>query len=120
MESHRGQRLLCREVEVRSSHPGSRVVNVNVVPTEAVVRFTNKGPTNMSVHVHGQYNRAPFDGWAGDYALPGQYKVGAVSPRYSMKELTQARITTTRTPRVQELYGITYVHHTRAYTSEVS
>ena len=29
----------------------------------------------MSVHVHGQYNRAPFDGWAGDYALPGQYKV---------------------------------------------
>jgi bilirubin oxidase len=28
----------------------------------------------MSVHVHGQYNRAPFDGWAADYANPGQYK----------------------------------------------
>jgi len=28
----------------------------------------------MSIHVHGQYNRAPFDGWAVDYATPGQYK----------------------------------------------
>jgi hypothetical protein len=28
----------------------------------------------MSVHVHGQYNRAPFDGWASDRATPGQYK----------------------------------------------
>ncbi|PVI05199.1 bilirubin oxidase [Periconia macrospinosa] len=41
---------------------------------EAVVRFINSGPTNMSVHVHGQFSRAPFDGWAADYALPGQYK----------------------------------------------
>ncbi|KAF2851790.1 Cupredoxin [Plenodomus tracheiphilus IPT5] len=41
---------------------------------EAVVRFTNNSPTNSSVHVHGQYNRAPFDGWAADYAVPGQYK----------------------------------------------
>lgn len=41
---------------------------------EAVVRFSNSGPTNMSVHVHGQYNRAPFDGWAADYATTGQYK----------------------------------------------
>ncbi|KAI8942988.1 hypothetical protein NX059_001026 [Plenodomus lindquistii] len=41
---------------------------------EAVVRFTNNSPINSSVHVHGQYNRAPFDGWAADYALPGQYK----------------------------------------------
>jgi FtsP/CotA-like multicopper oxidase with cupredoxin domain len=41
---------------------------------EAVVRFVNNGPTNVSVHVHGQYNRAPFDGWAADYAYPGQYK----------------------------------------------
>ncbi|KAI4627053.1 uncharacterized protein J4E87_004395 [Alternaria ethzedia] len=41
---------------------------------EAVVRYTNTGPTNSSVHVHGQYNRAPFDGWAADYAFPGQYK----------------------------------------------
>lgn len=43
-------------------------------PIEAVVRFKNNGPTNSSVHVHGQYNRAPFDGWAADYADPGQYK----------------------------------------------
>lgn len=41
---------------------------------EAVVRFINSGPANVSVHVHGQFNRAPFDGWAADYALPGQYK----------------------------------------------
>lgn len=41
---------------------------------EAVVRFINRGPSKMSVHVHGQYNRAPFDGWAADYAQPGQYK----------------------------------------------
>lgn len=48
--------------------------NLLIPFTEAVVRFTNKSPTNSSVHVHGQYNRAPFDGWAADYALPGQYK----------------------------------------------
>ncbi|CAI6332265.1 unnamed protein product [Periconia digitata] len=42
--------------------------------TEAVVRFINHASSNMTVHVHGQFNRAPFDGWAADYALPGQYK----------------------------------------------
>lgn len=42
--------------------------------SEAVVRFINNGPTHMSIHVHGQYNRAPFDGWADDMASPGQYK----------------------------------------------
>jgi bilirubin oxidase len=41
---------------------------------EAVVRFSNNSPTNVSTHVHGQYSRAPFDGWAADYAVPGQYK----------------------------------------------
>ncbi|KAF2005748.1 hypothetical protein P154DRAFT_318772 [Amniculicola lignicola CBS 123094] len=41
---------------------------------EAVIRFSNNGPSDMSVHVHGQYNRAPFDGWAADTADPGQYK----------------------------------------------
>ncbi|KAK7185153.1 hypothetical protein DPSP01_000731 [Paraphaeosphaeria sporulosa] len=41
---------------------------------EAVVRFINNGPSNMSVHVHGQYNRSPFDGWASDMTSPGQYK----------------------------------------------
>ena len=48
-------------------------VKAESVP-EAVVRYTNTSPTNSSVHVHGQYNRAPFDGWAADYAFPGQYK----------------------------------------------
>lgn len=38
------------------------------------MRVNNLSPTNAAVHVHGQYNRAPFDGWAADYALPGQYK----------------------------------------------
>lgn len=28
----------------------------------------------MAAHVHGQFNRAPFDGWAGDTVAPGQYK----------------------------------------------
>lgn len=28
----------------------------------------------MTAHVHGQFNRAPFDGWAGDMVAPGQYK----------------------------------------------
>jgi bilirubin oxidase len=28
----------------------------------------------MSVHVHGQYNRAPFDGWASDWAVPNWRK----------------------------------------------
>ncbi|KAF2122934.1 bilirubin oxidase [Lophiotrema nucula] len=41
---------------------------------EAVVRFTNNGPSKSSVHVHGQYNRAPFDGWAAATSNPGQYK----------------------------------------------
>lgn len=41
---------------------------------EAVVRFANRGPINISTHVHGQYNRAPFDGWASDYTYPSQYK----------------------------------------------
>jgi FtsP/CotA-like multicopper oxidase with cupredoxin domain len=41
---------------------------------EAVVRFKNNGDKDIAVHVHGQYNRAPFDGWASDLAKPGEYK----------------------------------------------
>ncbi|KAF2269945.1 Cupredoxin [Lojkania enalia] len=41
---------------------------------EVVTRFTNNGPSASSVHLHGSYNRAPFDGWAGDHISPGQYK----------------------------------------------
>ncbi|KAJ4313124.1 hypothetical protein N0V94_007103 [Neodidymelliopsis sp. IMI 364377] len=41
---------------------------------EAVVRFKNHGDKDLSVHLHGSYSRAPFDGWAEDVTKPGQYK----------------------------------------------
>ncbi|KAF2200190.1 hypothetical protein GQ43DRAFT_374394 [Delitschia confertaspora ATCC 74209] len=41
---------------------------------EAVVRFINHGDKNISVHLHGSYSRAPFDGWAEDTTGVGQYK----------------------------------------------
>ncbi|KAK7914450.1 hypothetical protein PG985_012153 [Apiospora marii] len=42
--------------------------------TEAVVRFINKSKNPNSVHLHGSYSRAPFDGWAEDVTKPGEYK----------------------------------------------
>lgn len=41
---------------------------------EAVVRFINNGVRATSVHLHGSYSRAPFDGWANDTTEVGQYK----------------------------------------------
>ncbi|KAF3001928.1 hypothetical protein E8E13_006759 [Curvularia kusanoi] len=41
---------------------------------EAVVRFTNHAEKDLSVHLHGSYSRAPFDGWAEDVTKKGQYK----------------------------------------------
>ena len=41
---------------------------------EAVVRFINHSDRETSVHLHGSYSRAPFDGWADYTALVGQYK----------------------------------------------
>lgn len=41
---------------------------------EAVVRFINKGVSNSSIHLHGSYSRAPFDGWAEDTTDVGQFK----------------------------------------------
>lgn len=41
---------------------------------EAVVRFINKASIPNSVHLHGSYSFAPFDGWAEDTTSPGQYK----------------------------------------------
>ncbi|THX45558.1 oxidase cueO precursor [Aureobasidium pullulans] len=41
---------------------------------EAVVRFINHADRANSVHLHGSYTRAPFDGWADDTTEPGQYK----------------------------------------------
>ncbi|KAH7305527.1 hypothetical protein B0I35DRAFT_492912 [Stachybotrys elegans] len=47
-----------------------------IVPrgTEAIVRFVNNGLNETSVHLHGSYSRAPFDGWAEDVTQPGEYK----------------------------------------------
>lgn len=42
--------------------------------TEAVVRFINHSDRTNSVHLHGSYSRAPFDGWADDVTEVGQYK----------------------------------------------
>ncbi|KAI5265941.1 oxidase cueO precursor [Aureobasidium subglaciale] len=41
---------------------------------EAVVRFINHADRANSVHLHGSYSRAPFDGWAEDTTEPGEYK----------------------------------------------
>lgn len=41
---------------------------------EAIVRFVNHGEKDISVHLHGSYSRAPFDGWAEDVTKKNQYK----------------------------------------------
>lgn len=41
---------------------------------ETVVRFRNHGDKALSVHLHGSYSRAPFDGWAEDVTEKNQYK----------------------------------------------
>ncbi|KAJ4345843.1 uncharacterized protein N0V89_011978 [Didymosphaeria variabile] len=41
---------------------------------EAIVRFVNHGEMDISVHLHGSYSRAPFDGWAEDVTKKNQYK----------------------------------------------
>ncbi|ORX99874.1 Cupredoxin [Clohesyomyces aquaticus] len=41
---------------------------------EAVVRFINHAEMDISIHLHGSYSRAPFDGWAEDVTKKGQYK----------------------------------------------
>lgn len=47
-----------------------------IVPkdTETIIRFINNAQLANSVHLHGSYSRAPFDGWAEDVTEPGQYK----------------------------------------------
>jgi bilirubin oxidase len=42
--------------------------------SEAIVRFINHGDRSNSVHLHGSYSRAPFDGWAEDTTGVGEYK----------------------------------------------
>ncbi|KAI8635383.1 Cupredoxin [Xylariaceae sp. FL1651] len=41
---------------------------------ESVVRFVNNAERENSVHLHGSASRAPFDGWAADITMPGEYK----------------------------------------------
>lgn len=41
---------------------------------QAVVRFVNAYDRPSSIHLHGSYSRTPFDGWAEDVTLPGEYK----------------------------------------------
>ena len=42
-----------------------------IVPkgTESIVRFVNNSPAKNSVHLHGSFSRAPFDGWAEDTTI---------------------------------------------------
>ncbi|CAG8977175.1 hypothetical protein HYALB_00003396 [Hymenoscyphus albidus] len=41
---------------------------------EAVVRFTNSYDRPSSIHLHGSYSRAPWDGWAEDVTNPNEFK----------------------------------------------
>ena len=41
---------------------------------EAVIRFVNHNDRPASIHLHGSYSRASFDGWAEDLINPGEYK----------------------------------------------
>ena len=52
--------------------PGSTII----IPrgAESIVRFINNADMENSVHLHGSYSRAPFDGWAEDVTNPGENK----------------------------------------------
>jgi bilirubin oxidase len=41
---------------------------------EAIVRFINHGNRSSSIHLHGSYSRAPFDGYADDVTGIDEYK----------------------------------------------
>jgi bilirubin oxidase len=72
------------DVQIYPNLPKTRLVGYDgMVPgptfmmeqgTEAIVRFINHGDRANSVHLHGSYSRAPFDGWAEDTTGVGQYK----------------------------------------------
>jgi bilirubin oxidase len=61
-----------RLVGYNGTSPGPTIIVPRGV--ESVVRFVNHGDRESSVHLHGSPSRAPFDGWAEDLILPGQYK----------------------------------------------
>jgi bilirubin oxidase len=41
---------------------------------ETLIRFISHADRENSVHLHGQWTRSPWDGWADDLTYPGQYK----------------------------------------------
>jgi len=41
---------------------------------QTLIRFINNGVRPASVHLHGSFTRAPWDGWAADLVKPGQFK----------------------------------------------
>ncbi|SPO03603.1 probable Bilirubin oxidase [Cephalotrichum gorgonifer] len=86
-----GQDIWYYEVEIKpfkqSVYPNLRQANLVgydgmspgptfIIPrgTESIVRFINNAAIENSVHLHGSYSRAPFDGWAEDVTNPGEYK----------------------------------------------
>lgn len=53
---------------------------------KAVVRLVNDYGRPSSIHLHGSFSRAPFDGWAKDVTGPGQYK-GYYYPNAKTEEM---------------------------------
>lgn len=42
--------------------------------TETIIRYLNNGDVTASIHLHGSYTHAAWDGWASDQIEPGQWK----------------------------------------------
>ncbi|KAH7386689.1 Cupredoxin [Phaeosphaeria sp. MPI-PUGE-AT-0046c] len=61
-----------RLVGYNGTSPGPTIIVPRGI--ETVVRFVNHGDRESSIHLHGSPSRAPFDGWAEDLIMPGQYK----------------------------------------------
>ncbi|KAH8646039.1 Cupredoxin [Tricladium varicosporioides] len=88
--NHTGKPIHYYEIEIKplqqQVYPGkqTRLVGYDGIspgPTfmmekgiESIVRFINHGDRANSVHLHGSYSRAPFDGWAEDTTPVGSYK----------------------------------------------
>lgn len=41
---------------------------------ETIIRYLNKGTVSASIHLHGSYSHAAWDGWAKDEMQVGQFK----------------------------------------------
>lgn len=94
---------------------------------ESVVRFINHGDRENSVHLHGSYSRAPFDGWAEDTTLVGQYKDYCKSFKVSKSSCSPASpvkrhllILSTDYPNSQNGRTLWYHDHSVSVTAENS